>query len=52
MEGCFLDWKSMTSHVPCGAVLVLLLFGIYINDLSKFVDDTNITDTVNNEDVQ
>ena len=49
-EGCFSDWKPVSSDVLLGPVLGPLLFVIYINDIddyvggriSKFADDTKI----------
>ncbi|XP_072349493.1 histidine N-acetyltransferase-like [Scyliorhinus torazame] len=48
MEGCFSDWRAVTSGVPQGSVLGPLLSVVYINNLeenvtcliSKFADDT------------
>lgn len=49
-KGCFLNWKPMTSCMPQGSVLSLLMFVVYANDLddnvrsiiSEFSCDTKI----------
>ncbi len=54
INGTASDWAPVTSGVPQGSVLALVLFIIYINDMGiglnnftgKFTDDTKIANSV------
>lgn len=56
-DGCFHDWKPMSSGTPQGSVLGALLFVMNMNyrddsvgcRITKFADDTNIGWLVNSE---
>eukprot|EP00061_Rhincodon_typus_P019014 g48444.t1 len=58
VEGCFSDWRPVTSRLPQGLVLGPLFFVIYENNLdvnitgtfSKFADDTTIGGVVDSQE--
>lgn len=60
VEGCFSDWRPLTSSVHQASVLGPLLFVIYINGLdeniqgmiSMFADDTKVGGIVDSNDSQ
>ena len=57
LNGFYSSWDNVTARVPQGSTLGLLLFLIYVNDLSNdlssnckfFADDTSIFFTVVNK---